>query len=277
MKKDFLIPIEKSKRVIFLELRGRRNKKIMAWCVGLKILGSLCLLYCLSILLFMGYGSSFFLIWGILAVGCLGLAWFLSHEKWLQRLPKWLKRGFVIGAAVAVVFFGIVEGMILSQCGAEAEPGADYMIVLGAQWKEDGPSYVLKKRLDKALQYLNENPRTQVIVSGGQGSNEPISEAQGMYEYLVAAGIEAERIFLENQSENTYENLVFSSEFLETSNQRVVVVTNDFHMLRAMAIAKKQGYGRIEGLAADSYPGMLPNNLLREFFGIVKDFWVGNL
>ncbi len=277
MKKDYLIPFEKSKKIIALDRRGRKNKKIPVWRFLLNTLGILCLLYCLSILLFMGYGSSFFLVWGILAVGCLGLVWFLSHEKWLERLPKWLKRSFVVCVAAGLIFFGVVEGMVLSQCGAKAQPGADYLIVLGAQWKESGPSYVLKKRLDKALEYLNANPETKVIVSGGQGSNEPISEAQGMYGYLVDAGIEAERILMEDKSTNTCENLVFSSELLDEANTRVVLVTNNFHVFRATAIAKKQGYGRVEGLAAGSYPGMLPNNLFREFFGVVKDFWVGNL
>lgn len=277
MRKEYLIPREKSKRIITLEQRGKGNKRIAGWCKFFKVLGILCLLYCLCILLFMGYGSSFFLVWAVLAGACLGFSWFLSHEKWLQRMPKWLKHSFVICVIMGLVFFGVVEGMVLSQCGAKAQPGADYVIVLGAQWKENGPSYVLKKRLDKALEYLKANPETKVIVSGGQGSNEPISEAQGMYGYLVDAGIEAERILVEDKSTNTCENLVFSSELLEEANTRVVLVTNNFHVFRATAIAKKQGYAKVEGLAAGSYPGMLPNNLLREFFGVVKDFWVGNL
>jgi uncharacterized SAM-binding protein YcdF (DUF218 family) len=169
-----------------------------------------------------------------------------------------------------------VEGLILSEFGSKAAPGADYVIVLGAQWKSHGPSYVLKKRLDKAVDYLLDNPETQVIVTGGQGGNEHITEAEGMYGYLVEAGIEAARIHQEDQATNTVENLVLSSAFLDKEMDKVVLVTNNFHMFRALRLAKGQGYQQVEGLAAGSYPGMLPNNLLREFFGVGKDFLVGN-
>lgn len=277
VKKDKLIPFEKSKRVIQLDRRGRDVKKNALLAKIFAVLGALCLIYCVAILLFVGYGTKFFLIWGVFAAAFGMMALVFQHQKWLERLPQWLKRCFVGCCAVGLLFLGIVEGMILSQFAATAQPGADYVIVLGAQWKTNGPSYVLQKRLDTALEYLRENPDTKVIVSGGQGDNEHISEAQGMYDYLLAAGIDEERIFMEDQSTNTYENLVFSSALLDKENDRVVLVTNNFHVFRAVKIAERQGYTAVEGLAAGSYPAMIPNNLLREFFGVIKDFWVGNL
>ena len=90
-------------------------------------------------------------------------------------------------------------------------------------------------------------------------------------------GIAEERILTENKSANTCQNLAYSSQLLDKENDSVVLVTNNFHMYRALSIAKKQGYLQIEGLSAGSYPAMLPNNLLREFFGVIKDFFVGNL
>ena len=98
-----------------------------------------------------------------------------------------------------------------------------------------------------------------------------------MREYLMQAGIGEERILVEDSSASTYENLVFSSEFLDPARDRVVIVTNNFHVFRAMSIAKKQGYANVEGLAASTPLGSGPNNLLREFMGVVKDFFVGNL
>ena len=95
--------------------------------------------------------------------------------------------------------------------------------------------------------------------------------------YLLQAGIEESRILVEDASSNTYENLVFSGELLDRENDKVVIVTNNFHVFRALSIAKKQGYHKAEGLAASSVLGMGPNNLLREFLGVLKDFWVGNL
>lgn len=275
-RRQQLIPFEKSKRIIYLEQRGKGKKKSVG-SVLFAVLGILCLLYCLSIALFMGYGTKFFLIWGAMSIIFGLLSLLLACRSRLARIPFWMKMGFVICCTLGILFFAIVEGMILGQFGARAESGADYMIVLGAQWNKNGPSYVLQKRLDKAVEYLLENPETQVIVSGGQGGNEPITEASGMKSYLLQKGIEEERIWVEEQSTNTYENLVYSAEFLKRENDNVVLVTNNFHMFRALQIAKKQGYAHIEGLSAGSYPGMVPNNLLREFFGVIKDFAVGNL
>ena len=98
-----------------------------------------------------------------------------------------------------------------------------------------------------------------------------------MEQYLIDAGIAPERITKEDRSTNTFENLRFSGELLDRKNSRVVIVTNNFHVFRAMKIAEKQGYANVEGMAAGSVLWMNPNNLLREFLGVIKDFLVGNL
>jgi len=274
-----LIPFEKSKRVIRLEKRGKSEmrtsvKKILSGFLGM--VGVLCLLYCAGVFC-VGFGTYFFLIWGVLGLICLMLSWILQHSQWLDRVPKWLKCSFGGMVCLCIVFFCVVEGMILAQFTAAPAVGADYCIVLGAQWKENGPSDVLRRRLDAATEYLLENPETKVIVTGGRGSNEVVAEGVGMRGYLIDAGIEESRIVVENKATNTYENLVFSAEYLSKSEDAVVVVTNNFHVFRAIKIAQKQGYENISGLAADSIAGLLPNNLLREFCGVVKDFVVGNL
>lgn len=275
-RKEHLIPLEKSKKVIYLERRGKEKKRPVG-AVIFGVLGIACLLYCLCIGLFTGYGTKFFLIWGAIAAAFGFLSLILAHREWVGRIPSWLKICFIVCAVIGITLFAVVEGMILGQFGAKAGPGADYVIVLGAQWKQNGPSYVLQKRLDKAVWYLEQNPETMVIVSGGQGSNEPVTEAMGMKGYLMQKGIAEERILLEDQSTNTYENLTYSGVLLDREKDSVVLVTNNFHMFRALQIARKQGYMQAEGLSAPSYPAMLPNNLLREFFGVVKDFLAGNL
>lgn len=277
--KKELVPYEKSKRVIRLEKRGKDKTEsgVRSLCAGvLGFFGILCLLYCVSIF-FVGYGTYFFLIWGGIGVVCLFLAWLLHSTVWTDKFPKWVKSLTVGILCLGVLLFGIVEGMILAQFASIPERGADYCIVLGAQWKETGPSDVLRRRLDAAVKYLLDNPETQVIVTGGQGSNELIAEGVGMKRYLVDAGIEDARIIVEDKATNTYENLVFSAEYLNEAENSVVLVTNNFHVFRAVKIAEKQGYKNISGLAADSVAGLLPNNLLREFFGVLKDFVIGNL
>lgn len=272
-----MIPVEKSRKVIYLERRGKERKRMPVLTILADTIGILCLLYCLGIGLFMGYGTRFFLVWGALGAGLIFLGWAVGNQGLMERLPFGVKltAGIVLGAGM--LLFVAVEGLIISKFHAAAPPGADYLIVLGAQWKEKGPSDVLKRRLDQALTYLRENPGTLVIVSGGQGKNEPVPEARGMAEYLIAAGVGPERILVEDASENTYGNLKNSGALLDKEKNTVVVVTNNFHMYRALGIAGKNGYAKVYGLAADSYPGMLPNNLLREFFGVVKDIAVGNM
>lgn len=271
-----LIPLEKSKRVIYLDRRGAaKGHKSAAAFFG--VLGTGCLGYFVYQLIFVSAGSGFFVIWGLMAAGCGFLSVFLAHRNWVEKVPKWCRRTIQILFGMCLVLFLLVEGLIISRFNAWPKAGADVCIILGAQMKESGPSDVLQRRLDKALEYLNENPGTVVVVSGGQGGNEPVSEALGMKEYLVAKGIAEERILTEDASTNTWENLEYSAKLIDKDRDSVVVVTNNFHVFRAMSIAEKQGYRTIEGLAASTHKGSLLNNMLREFLGVMKDFLVGNL
>ncbi len=277
MRRDHLIPREKSKKVIYLDPRGRGAGRKHYGAYALYVLAALCLLYCLGIGLFVGFGSYFFLIWGAIGIFCAAWAWVLTHRTVKEKIPRWLRIIFRSLVTAGVLLLLILEGMIFSRFCATADAGADYVIILGAQWKSTGPSYVLQKRLDKAIEYLNTNPETKVIVSGGQGYNEPVSEAEGMREYLMDAGIDHDRILMEDASTNTTQNLIFSGNLLDKSKNRVVIVTNNFHMYRALAIAEKQGYQHVEGLSAGTYPATVPNNLLREAFGVIKDFMTNHL
>lgn len=274
--KGRLIPFEKSKKVIYLERRGKIERGVPLWAVFFWILGVCCILYCIGIAI-VGFGTYFFLMWGALGLISLLIGTFLSNRERVRRVPKLLRVITLLLFLAGVGLFCTVEGLILSEYSAVPDPGADYMIILGAQWRPEGPSDVLRRRLDKAVEYLNENPDTVVIVSGGQGSNEPISEAAGMRQYLVNAGISDERILMEDASTSTQENLTFSGRLLNKESDRVVIVTNNFHVFRALRLAEKQGYRHVEGLAASAYTGLVPNNLLREFMGIVLQYIVGEI
>lgn len=138
-------------------------------------------------------------------------------------------------------------------------------------------SKALKRRLDTALIYLNDNPDSKIIVSGGQGKGEEISEALAMKNYLVSMGINEMRIMMEDQSTNTEENIRFSQSFINGKNQKIVVVTNKFHVFRATLIAKKQGMINVEGLGAPTDDILVIHYHVREFFAIVKDKIVGNI
>ncbi len=240
------------------------------------VVGILCILYCLGISLG-GFGTYFFLIWSVIGVFFMGVALLFFKPHLWRAIPLWCRAGGGILIGIGLLIFVVVEGLVLSQFSKEPVGEPQYCIILGAQWKTSGPSIVLQYRLDKAVEFLEEHPDTKVIVSGGKGSNEPISEAEGMQGYLVDAGIAEDRIIMEDQSTNTYENLIFSEKYLDKTSDSIVLVTNNFHMFRALKIAQKQGYENIQGLAAKSSLWFMLNNLLREFVGVMKDFLVGNL
>lgn len=272
-----MVPLEKSRRVIYLDRRGAAKGRKPVAAVFFGVLGVLCLTYFGYQLFFVSTGTRFYMIWGLMAAGCGGLSFFLAHRSWVERIPTWLRRIVQVLFGMGMVLFLVVEGLIFSQINASPQAGADVCIVLGAQMKESGPSDVLRRRLDKALEYLRENPDTVAVVSGGQGSNEPVSEARGMRDYLVARGIAEERILMEEASTSTWENLDYSARLIDKDEDNVVIVTNNFHVFRAVSIARKQGYQAVQGMAASTHMGNLTNNLLREFLGVLKDFLVGNL
>lgn len=276
-EKKQLIPLEKSKRVIYLDRRGAEKKQKPVAAVSFGVLGIFCLTYFGYQLFFVSTGSNFYVVWGVMAAGCGALSFFLAHRDWVGKIPRALRRIVKLLFGVGVILFLVVEGLIISRFYASPEPGADVCIILGAQMKTSGPSDVLRRRLDRALEYLQENPDTIVVVSGGQGGNEPVSEAQGMRDYLIARGIDEGRILMEDASTNTWENLDYSAKLIDKDKDSVVIVTNNFHVFRAVSIAEKQGYQDVQGMAASTHKGNLTNNLLREFLGVLKDFFVGNL
>ena len=245
---------------------GEMKKNMLVFWICL-LLGILSMIYAVMVHA-TGSGTAFFLIWiGIgIVVFLFGISVYM--EVW-KKVPHPVKIFAGMIVCIGLLVFCIVEGCVISQMHADGRGGLDYIIVLGAQVRKDGPSPVLKYRLDKAVEYLNENPDTVCIVSGGQGSNEPWSEAEGMARYLQEKGIDTARILPEDKSQTTEQNITNSKKLMK-EGASVGIVTNNFHVFRALQIAKKYGLSDVCGIAADSTPKYLPNNMLREFFAEMK-------
>jgi len=239
------------------------------------VIGLACLIYGLFVYRVQS-GTYTFILWLALGMLFLVLA-FGIHVQIGMKIPGLLRRILAVVIALVILVFAAVEGCIISGFFVEGEDGLDYIIVLGAQVYESGPSDVLEYRLDAAYEYLIENEDTVCIVSGGQGKNEPYAEAEGMYAYLVEKGIPAERILVEAESLNTEENLRYSSAYFDPETDRVGIVTNNFHVFRSVHLAKHLGMEHVCGIAAGIDPLYLPNNMLREFFGVGKDLLRGNI
>lgn len=241
-----------------------RKVILITMCVVLAIV---CFIYG-GIVLAVGSGTGFYIVWMGLGVLLIGMGGFIGFDVW-GKLSIIVKTILIGGVSMGSVCFIIVEGCVISGFSSKGRENLDYIIVLGAQVHESGPSVVLRYRLDEAIKYLDNNPNTKCIVSGGKGNNEPYAEAVGMSKYLREHGIEGDRIIIEDKSLTTKQNIINSMKLME-QDAKVGIVTNDFHVFRAVQTAKKQGINNVCGIAAGSTRLYLPNNMLREFFGVLK-------
>jgi uncharacterized SAM-binding protein YcdF (DUF218 family) len=167
----------------------------------------------------------------------------------------------------------------LGQTDWQQAKTAEYGIVLGASVRQDGsPSRIMASRLRAAQAFLEAAPDSRLILSGGQGGNEPMSEAQCMYETLVSWGVDPSRLLLEPESSNTWENLQFSRAILEAqggTEQPVAVISSEFHLPRARYIAARQGLETCPVAARTDQWFYRVNYTLRESFAFVKAACMG--
>ena len=218
------------------------------------------------------------LIAAFLGIAVAGIPVFFRRyfeENLPKKLFKVLENIFAYGMLFYFVTFLALSTFILS-AGAN-QPGVDELpedcvfIVYGAGLKKDKPGVTLKKRLDKTVEYMSELPESVCIVSGGQGADEPVSEAEAMKNYLLENGISSDRIYLEDKSSNTLENIKNSSEIIERAGLNkdgIVSVSNGFHIPRIELICKRLG---IEGdyvLAKDPNPYSMFSVLVREYMSL---------
>ena len=193
-----------------------------------------------------------------------------------RRWPRWAKALLaLIGAGI--LSFAILLGLVLNGSYDHISGNPRVMIILGCQVRQDGPSILLRDRLDEALSYLEDHPNMTVVVSGGQGDDEPTTEAQAMADYLVENGIEEENILLEGESHNTIQNFKYSKALLAQENiddsQGVLVVSNGFHLTRTRMLAERAGFDNVSTLAAPE--SHMPSRLhmyIREPMALVKSF-----
>ncbi|WP_069201792.1 YdcF family protein [Bacillus niameyensis] len=127
-----------------------------------------------------------------------------------------------------------------------------YAIILGAKVNGTVPSLSLQYRLESALDYAKQYPHVTFILSGGQGPDEDISEAEAMKQYLLEYGVSEDRLIIEDQSTSTYENISFSKKMLPESIRNITIITSDYHLARSKKIANDLD------LEADVVPAKTP-------------------
>ena len=173
---------------------------------------------------------------------------------------------FVVFAIYGAIITGVMTYFALQAPAKDATA-----VVLGAQVQQAGPSVMLSGRINAAEKYLEKNPDTYAVLSGGQGDDEPMSEAQSMFEELEKKGIDTYRLYTEDKSTNTTENIEYSLKVIKDNelNDDIAVVTDGFHQLRVNIIASQLGIKQdIGAVNSDTSFVYLPTFAVREWFAI---------
>lgn len=229
------------------------------------IAGIVSFLYWLLCGFYAYFGVSWLWIWPVFSLFC--LVRFLMLKKKV-KVPKWLAGIYTCAAALFLASFLIVEGQIVSAMKSEPQKNLNYVVTLGAAIKNGKPTNQFRVRIERTLEYLEENPDTVAIGSGGQGPGESMSEGLCTAEYLKAAGISPERILVEDRSRDTEQNIRFSYELIP-EGASVGVISNSFHIFRAQLEAKYQGHD-VCGVPAKSLLPLGIHYTVREYFAVVQ-------
>lgn len=203
-------------------------------------------------------------------------AFALFHKKILDFLGAHKAARIIAAAILSLAAILLILAVIISAFMAKAiydnPEKPSVIIVLGCRVNGTSPSPMLMQRINAACRVLEEHPETIAIASGGQGADEAVSEAECIKRVLVQRGIDESRIILEDKSTSTRENMAFSKRILEELESggyelsEVAVVSNEYHLMRARKIAKKQGM-EVKCIPARTVRFYLPANWIREIFG----------
>ena len=188
------------------------------------------------------------------------------------RFAKVLTRICTICLVIGLIVVGITEVLIVKASFGGPKEQVQYMVVLGAKVRNDGPSVSLWDRIYGAAEYLEEHPDTIAIVSGGQGADEPMTEAQAMYDELIALGIDPDRVWLEEKATSTWENLTFALDLIEEKTgerpEKLGILSSEYHLFRAKLFAKECGVEAVGIPARTSRLSQRINHFMREVAGV---------
>jgi len=241
--------------------------RILALCVCAILAGlAFFLKFCIP-----GYSFS-----ALVCVCLIGLILFYTLMPMVGlKFPVFAKittQAFTVLLVIGLLVVGITEAVIIHASFGDPEEQVDYMVVLGAKVNADGPSVSLWDRICGAYEYLEEHPDVIAVVSGGQGTDEPITEAECMYRELVNLGIDPKRMWIEDEATSTWENLQFTLNLIEEKTgqrpEKLGVLSSEYHLLRASLFAKRCGVEFVGIPARTSRASQMINHFMREVAGV---------
>jgi len=217
---------------------------------------------------------------GVMLTFMLGLGilvWGIYYNKIKEITSKGVMKGIkniiLILLAGEVLLIGFISSYGMNDSVTYRE---DAVIVLGAGVRGDKVTIPLKTRLDKAIEYHKINPEALIVVSGGKGYQETVTEAFAMEKYLIENGVNPNVIIKEERAESTAENMRFSKKILDEmfdDEYETLVITNRFHTYRGVSLAKKEGFENVTHMGSSIQWYNLIPCYLRESLAILK-MWI---
>lgn len=215
----------------------------------------------------------------ILGLGLI-LLWIITLLGPAKYLPKWLNALLtvapIMGGYLGLIMYNFLVNLLLYQF-VPRRYQQNYLIVLGAGLIDgEVVTPLLASRINRAIQFAQKQaakgrPFPKLIMSGGQGPNEKISEAQAMTNYAISRGIDPKNILLEDRSTNTYQNMLYSKEIAAkdfgSEDFKAKFFSNNYHIYRAAIFAHQVGL-KADGVGSYTRPYFLPNAVIREFAGV---------
>lgn len=231
-------------------------------------------------LLILYYGLTYiFLSYSFTGLVCLCLAGILLFynlaDLMKNKYPKTVKivrRIFTICLCVGLLVVGVTEAIIIEASFGDKEETCEYVVVLGCHVRPTGPSLTLLDRINAAYDYLTEHPDVIAVVSGGQGFDEPMSEAQCIYDHLIDRGIDPDRVWIEDKATSTWENLNFTLDMIEqrtgTRPGKLGIISSEYHLYRASLLADACGIESVGIPATTTVISQRINHYMREVAGV---------
>ena len=192
----------------------------------------------------------------------------MDYKSYRGDSPRRKKRHWLAAAllllGLGLVLFGALELVIAvhSRDRVVENPPPKVMVIFGCQMRRDGPSVLLKDRLDAALAYWEAHPDIKIVVTGGKGDDEHVSEARGMYDYLTAHGVDGANIYMEDKSRNTWQNINNTFALMEREGWEltddVLLVSSGFHLARIELLWNR---ARAQALRGETYGGQYVSTL----------------
>ena len=253
-------------------------QRTVAWKTGKTafILGWLALIPLVLMIIFFtyfmaGYSFTVLVCWCLVGIILFYNTIYLLQRKY-PREARAIKRLFTVILCIGLLVCGITEAVIIHASFGEPKEQCEYVVVLGAKVRPDGPSVSLMDRIRAANDYMTLHPDVIAVVTGGKGADEPMTEAQCMFDELVKLGIDPARIWVEDQATSTWENLNFSLNLIEEKTgirpEKIGILSSEYHLFRASLFADACGVESVGIPAATSRLSQKINHFMRDVAGV---------